>query len=210
MNKKSHTRLATLRWVLGVTQSHLAERCGLSTVYVKKLENGSKPITRRVAIALSSATGVGVSWLSGKGKRFPIVTDFGRAWTTAISEQIQQRRRDKGATEREAKMCARLFVIYADKMARILYSAFEKKKTSLALALIEDSMNEIGKRFSKKAWPKRKEFERTEVQGGYGTQYLSGRYTPEQAVAGIAGRLKANLNAIVNQTAFTTDTRHPS
>ena len=45
MTKKRQTRLAILLEQLGWTQRELGQRTGLSTVYVKKLASGARPMT---------------------------------------------------------------------------------------------------------------------------------------------------------------------
>jgi len=207
---KSQSRVAILRRELDtqqqcVTQKQLAERCHLSTIYLQKLEGGSKPVTRKVALALSCATGAGVDWLLGKVPRFPIRTDFGGEWTREFYIQIKSKRRSEKETKREAMMCERFFNIYTDKMARILFSAFKKKKTTIALALIQESLNELSRRFQPHAWPRRKEFQGTEFQGGFDTQYLSNKYTTAHAASGIVQRLQKNLEAELAKIPFTTD-----
>ena len=182
MSTESRKRLAILRGELEVTQRVLAQRSGLSTVYLKMLESGQRPITRRVAMAFSVATSAGVGWLLGEGKRRPIVTDYGAIWTKEISEAIQCSKRDKRATIQEAAICNRLLTIYHDRLGRLLSAAFQKKKTFLAVALIEESLSKLEKKFKPASWW----FVRN----------------PEKETADVAARLKRDLNAEIERRPY--------
>ena len=88
MKKNLSNRLAILRHEIGITQRHLAQRAGLSLPYIKKLEQGKKPMSKRPAVAFAIATGVDWQWLAGKGKTLPIAARLGMTESQIDSAQM--------------------------------------------------------------------------------------------------------------------------
>ncbi|HEY5043688.1 MAG TPA: helix-turn-helix transcriptional regulator [Verrucomicrobiae bacterium] len=88
MKKNLSNRLAILRHEIGITQRQLAQRAELSLPYIKKLEQGKKPMSKRPAVALAIATGVDWQWLVGKGKSLPIAARLGMTESQIDSAQM--------------------------------------------------------------------------------------------------------------------------
>lgn len=94
VKKDPKNRLALLRDEMGITQAMLAQRTGLSLPYIKKLEQGAKPLSKRPAVAVGIATGVDWRWLTGRGKSEPIMARLGLTKaeiTTAFKSKPSQR-----------------------------------------------------------------------------------------------------------------------
>jgi transcriptional regulator with XRE-family HTH domain len=173
-NKIPARRLALLRRELGLMQKELAELCGFSTIYILKLEHGERTMTHNAALALSFATGASIEWLKGKGRRYPIVTPSGEPWTTKALEvhPIIWKRSSKGnlegslapETEKrffdidyckgEAMFANAVLATLCDGMAKLIYSAYAKKKTMLVIRLIQEDLIALSKRFrTVDKWP---------------------------------------------------------
>jgi transcriptional regulator with XRE-family HTH domain len=171
------TRLAILRREMGMLQKELAERCALSTIYILKLEHGERMMTRNVALALSIATGASVEWLMGKGRRYPILTPAGVQWTPkslevhpiiwkrtkdgkregALSPETINRYFDMDYCAGEAQFAGAILAGLCDATAKIIYSAYKKKKTMLVIRLIQEHLTALIKRFQvTQKWPDEK------------------------------------------------------
>jgi transcriptional regulator with XRE-family HTH domain len=98
MNEKNMSRLAVLRDEIGITQKALAARAGLSLPYIKKLEQGKKPMSKRPAVALAIATGVDWRWLAGSGKTLPIAARLGMTQQGIASLRVSDARTRKPKT----------------------------------------------------------------------------------------------------------------
>jgi transcriptional regulator with XRE-family HTH domain len=88
MKKNFSGRLRVLRDEIGITQLALAKRAGLSLPYIKKLERGKKPMSKRPAVAIAIATGADWRWLAGEGKTYPIAATLGMAESEINSAQM--------------------------------------------------------------------------------------------------------------------------
>lgn len=177
-SKKSATRLAILRRELGWMQKELADKCGFSTIYVLKLEHGERAMTHNAALALSFATGASVEWLKGKGRRYPIPTPSGQTWTPkavevnpiiwkqtkdgkrkgTLAPETINRYLDEDYSASEAQFANAMLAALCDGVAKLIWSAYAKKKTRLVIQLISEHLAALGKRFQvAQKWPNEKD-----------------------------------------------------
>ena len=61
---KPHDRLRALRELTGLTQKQLAERVWCKAIYIRSIEAGRRPLSDRLAVAITNATGVSLEWLT--------------------------------------------------------------------------------------------------------------------------------------------------
>lgn len=175
MTKRKVSRLALLREAIGpeMTQKALAERAGLSTIYVKKLEScskHSKSMSRAAAVAIASATGCSIEWLMGEGKALPVMgvvyeDDKESGWFSyddvwrpsmalGISEPAQLRSR-KLTIEQADNLANRVVLAFND-FVEIVSQTFQSKhrhQTWLALRAVEEELRVLRKRFKVKPRP---------------------------------------------------------
>ena len=64
-NRIPHERLKVLRKTLGFTQQQFAERVGVSYSYILAVETGQRPMSKKLAMLISIATGVSSVWMIG-------------------------------------------------------------------------------------------------------------------------------------------------
>jgi hypothetical protein len=134
------------------------------------MEAGDMRMSRKAGLALSFATGVSIRWLLGKGQRYPIIATSGTKWTpralevhpiitapdreATLAPETHERYLDEDYCSSEAVWATVMLAALSDGMARIIYSAYRRKKTPLAINLIQEGLIELSKRFrTEDKWP---------------------------------------------------------
>jgi transcriptional regulator with XRE-family HTH domain len=172
MNKNSMSRLAILRFELGVTQRQLGDRAGLSLPYIKKLEQGTKPMSKRPAVAIAIATGVHWKWLAGEGAASRIMARLGMTdadivsavknkkpskelrdklaegvpWKKEMADAIQKYKgtpKTALADEQEQKIYRLRHSAISRQLGQIIQTAIRQKRAELCVARIEDFVREL-------------------------------------------------------------------
>jgi transcriptional regulator with XRE-family HTH domain len=153
--RKAKSRLALVREEMGITQRVLADRAGLSLVYLKELEYGYKHMSKSAALALSVATGVALRWLMGEGRLKPIpagMLDSGENWTrdTADNRVGLKRNRSEYHTFQDASDITVMLLFNFHLMAEIVSSTFKSRNRQhafTAMKRIEWELRELRKQF---------------------------------------------------------------
>lgn len=172
MKRKKQTRLAILRSQLGWTQQELGRRAGgLSSVYIKKLEAGGRPMSQRPAIAIGTASGVDAAWLMGRYRPYPILAGINapasgsaaglhkvqprpgvspvlmRSWSPDMAETLRGRRLDARAANEDAVRCLSCFLWDCHFLANIILTGYKAGKPALALARIHAAIGSLSSEF---------------------------------------------------------------
>ncbi len=173
MSEDFTTRLRFLRDQIGITQDAFAKRTALSLAYIKKLERGKKPMSKRPAQTIAVATGVDWRWLIGKGQKDFIPARFGltaieiaaaqgnkekpfsnetRAllaegipWKKEMAETIQKSKLPKNdlAEKQEEKLYRLRHHVISGQLGFIIQAAIKQKRAPLCISKIEDFVREL-------------------------------------------------------------------
>jgi transcriptional regulator with XRE-family HTH domain len=216
MKQKRQNRLAILREQLGWTRRELARRAGLSTVYIKKLETGERPMTRRPAIAIADVTAVDIGWLRGQFRPYPILAAFTapcvsgtekryqvqlgrgvmpnlmRPWSPEMAKKLRERRVDARAANQDAVLCLTHFLLNCHFLANIILTGYRAMKPTLAIARISSAIGTLHEEFKAPGLQLPPRYFNKDV----------GRFDPTgaDAVAGdIANRLVHDLKAAIKK-----------
>jgi hypothetical protein len=100
MKSRNKTSLAVLRSTLGPvagSEFSIGKKTGLSTSWILKASAGIKPMTRKAAVAICDATGIGFHWLMANDPALPPVDNEGNPYTLETYEAFKLDRHEYDA-----------------------------------------------------------------------------------------------------------------
>jgi hypothetical protein len=100
MKSRNKTSLAVLRSTLGPiagSEFSIGKKTGLSTSWILKASAGIIPMTRKAAVAITDATGIGFHWLMANDPALPPVDNDGNPYTLETYEAFKLDRHEYDA-----------------------------------------------------------------------------------------------------------------